>query len=184
MVHPLPWSRTYLLVLPAGRAAFDPIVPSDTAGFRGRLASDAVRAEARGADRSAWSDPAPTCSPTPLPDPPRPTGNDDRHVAFIAGDEIAQALAARVVALSEDPGAKLLAVAPNLMPRMLRDGAAGAFIVSVPLVPSAPCLERSLWPPEARVVPLIDIRLNAIVRQGVPPLTVSYDGRIRPADVP
>ena len=182
-VHPLPWSRTYLLLVPAGREGFDGLVPGDSADFRTALARDAVRAEARGAEPSAWWDPAPTCPQTDLAADSR-AEHATNVIAFPAGDEVARALAERVVALSDAPGATTLAVPSWAMPRLLHGGSARAYIVGVPLVPSAPCLDRSVWPPDVRVVPLIDTRLNAVVRRGVPPLTVDFDGRIRPADAP
>ena len=182
-VHPLPWSRTYLLLLPADRSEFEGLIPGDTADFRAALARDAVRAEARGAERSAWWNPPPSCPASALLAPPSSAGVT-RYVAFPAGDEVAQALAERVVALSDDPDAKILGIAPREMPRLMRTGSAGAYVIAVPRAPSAPCVGRSSWPPKTRIVPLIDTRLNAIVRRGVPSLTVDYDGRIRPADAP
>ena len=182
-VHKLPWSRTYVLLLPHDLVGFETLIPGDTADFRTELARDAVRADARGAEPSTWWNPAPVCPPSDLRADPRPAGGTE-YVAYPTGDEVGQALAERVVALTETPGVRLLAVAPQAMPAMLRAGTARAYVIAVPLVPSAPCLERSLWPPGVRVVPLIDIRLSAIVRHGVPPLTVDFDGRIRPAETP
>jgi hypothetical protein len=34
------------------------------------------------------------------------------------------------------------------------------------------------------VIPLVDTRMSAIVRQGVPPLVVEFDGAIRPVEGP
>ena len=49
----LPWSRSYLLVLP-GRAPSDMDLPADTSAFRTGLARDAVRVDARGSEGPAW----------------------------------------------------------------------------------------------------------------------------------
>ena len=53
LVHPLPWSRTYLLVFRRGDSLALPI-PADSRAFRAGLARDAVHAEARGAERPFW----------------------------------------------------------------------------------------------------------------------------------
>ena len=182
-VHPLPWSRTYLLLLPAGREGFDDLVPGDTADFRTALARDAVRAEARGAEPSAWWDPAPTCPQTDL----------SRRLACRRRDRVhrlpgrrrsrprPRRARGRVVRRSgsHDSGCSVMGhaatVARRIRPRVHRRRAAGAL---------GPLPRPLVWPPDVRVVPLIDTRLNAVVRRGVPPLTVDFDGRIRPADAP
>ena len=58
MVHPLPWSRIYVLAIPPGQRGFGALIPADSAAFRADLASDAVRVEARAAEGPFWwSDP-------------------------------------------------------------------------------------------------------------------------------
>jgi hypothetical protein len=59
-----------------------------------------------------------------------------------------------------------------------------AYVVPVPLTPLVPCREIAAWPAGAAVVPLIDTRRSVIVRRGVPPLTIEYDGRLRAPEWP
>jgi hypothetical protein len=59
-----------------------------------------------------------------------------------------------------------------------------AFVVPVPWQALVPCREIAAWPAGATVVPLIDTRRSVVVRRGVPPITVDFDGRLRAAERP
>jgi hypothetical protein len=182
-VHALPWTRTYLLIIPADRPEFADLIPSDTAAFRAALARDAVHADARGAVPPWPWDTARHCPPedhssSPLPSP------GSNAVYYPEGDPVARALAARVVALSDNPTMATASLPERAMAGALRGGSARAYIVGVPHTPLVPCRESATWPNGAGVIPLIDTRMSAIVRRGVPPLTVDFDGRLRPADAP
>ena len=54
IVHPLPWTKTYLLIIPPRSDRIGPLVLGDSAGFRASLARDAVQADARGAEPASW----------------------------------------------------------------------------------------------------------------------------------
>jgi hypothetical protein len=182
-VHPLPWARTYLLIIPAERDEFDILVHGDTVGFRAALARDAVHAEARGAEPPYWWDELRHCpAPDTLPRS-RPLF-DTNAVIFADGDTVARALAERVAALSDNPRTSTVRLPERLMDAALRTGSARAYVVAAPRTPLLPCSEVVAWPPNAAVVPLIDTRSSAIVRRHVPQLTVDFDGRLRPVEAP
>jgi hypothetical protein len=183
MVHQLPWSRTYLLVVPPGDSLPLPI-PLDSTAFRAELARDAVPVEARGAERPWWWEemlPCPTDADTLHPVRDRPA---TAAVVYDREDAVARALAERVVALSDDPRAAASALPAHSIPRALYGRLGGAYIVAVPRTATAPCREAAAWPAGSTLIPLVDTRMGAIVRRGVPWLTVEYDGRLRPAEEP
>lgn len=182
-VHPLPWTLTYLLILPADPSGLDSLISEDSTAFRAALARDAVHTEARGAEPPYWWDAPGDCPvrdsvPRSLPPP------FANAVAFTSGDAVARALAERVVALSSNPTTSTASLPERVMARALPAGSASAYVISVPRLPLLPCREVARWPADARVIPLIDTRMSAIVRRGVPPLTADFDGRLRPADQP
>jgi hypothetical protein len=182
-VHRLPWTRTYLLVIPAGDSLPLPI-PPDSAGFRAGLARDAVHVEARGAERPYWWE---DMRPCPADNDTLPSVRDRPATAAVVygrEDDVARALAERVVALSDDPRAAASVLPTGSIPRALRGRLGRAYIVAVPRAATAPCREAAAWPAGSTLVPLIDTRMSAIVRRGVPWLTVEYDGRLRPVEEP
>jgi hypothetical protein len=182
-IHPLPWSRTYLLVVPPDREDIEPLIPADTAAFRAALARDAVRTEARGAEPPFWwEDIGPCPSPDTLPSSRGTAGSNS--VVYAREDAVARGLAERIVALSDQPATATSGVPGRSLAEALRSGSARAYVVAVPRRALVPCREVVGWPAEYTVVPLIDIRESAIVRRGVPPLTVDFDGRLRPVDAP
>ena len=183
IVHPLPWSRTYLLLIPAEREVFGTLVSGDTASFRAALARDAVPTDARGAEPPYWWDALPYCPPADE-SPPPPASGVTNAVVFTQGDPVARALAERVAALSDDPATATASLPERAMAGALRAGSARAYVVAVSHTPLLPCGEIAMWPPDAAVVPLVDTRMTAIVRRGVPPLTVDFDGRLRPLEAP
>jgi hypothetical protein len=182
VVHALPWDRTYLLIIPKGREGFRTLIEGDTTAFRAALARDAVPAEARAAEPPYWWDQLRYCPPADVFPRPQPAGQGGGRAVVAAEDTVARALASRFVGLSSDPAAFRIVAPEPLMGRLLRGGSAEAFVVSVPRTPTLPCLEVALWPPGATVIPLVDTRMTAIARKGVPPLTVDYDGTLRRAE--
>lgn len=182
LVHPLPWSRTYVLVIPPGQRGFEKLIPPDSAAFRAGLARDAVRVEARGAEGPFWWTGAGPCSEAAASATAAARGL--RLTAQAWHDPVGRALAERLVALAGtpmrvtgglDPGAPIPAIHSEL---------GTAFVVPVPRPALVPCREIAAWPAGATVVPLIDTRRSVVVRRGVPPITVDFDGRLRAADRP
>lgn len=173
--HPLPWSRTYVLIVPDSPAALELAVP-DTAAFRDGLAREAVRGAARGAEPPFWWERATRCERAPGPGEESP-----RVVLYPASDGVARALAERIVALSGTPGLVARAAAAWELPAAMARGAAAGFVVPLPRTPTLPCREVGTWPTGAKVLALIDTRLTAVVREGAPPVRVDHDGGILPA---
>jgi hypothetical protein len=168
---PLPWTRTYLLVQPTpaeqlNRMSLDPQA----------LARDVVHADARAAAIPPWLGEATTC-PTP---PSGPTTVRTSRIAYQLGDDVARALAERIVAVAP-PGTSLrsLGLSPAELVSHLQQGLEVGYVVSVPSRPLIPCRYAGVLPSTARIEPLIETRAHAIVRNGVLPLTVDWDGTVR-----
>jgi hypothetical protein len=168
----LPWTRTYVLLQPAGAKVVG-VTLSDAE--RQSLARDAVRADARAAKPLQWWNEVDGCVGAIAEASPV-----SRRIVYNRGDEVARALAERVVALA-DPGTGLRAVgvAGSELTTLLRRGAERAYILALPRQTFEPCRETAALPPGARLHPLIDTRAHAIVRKGAPPLTVDWDGTVR-----
>ncbi len=169
-IVPLPWDRTYYLVLPAESAGVAGAVPADTAGFRASLARDAVRVDARAAADSGAH----------CPGEGEVGGAAGRSgaVAYPKGERTAEALAERIVALAHPAELQVQPLEPDTFARALARGEARAFIV--PRVSrTAGCAD---WPAGSTAVPLVETRRHAIVRRGAPLLVADWDGAVRPAE--
>ena len=178
-VVPLPWSRSYALVLAPGGSL--PLASAgDSTSFRAGLAKDVVPGEARPPEPPFWWQSPPPCGTAPAAAlvPPR-----HGPLLYPESDTIAAALAARLVALSDEPGLTIRASAAPAIDSALARDARGA-VLPIPKRPFEPCRELGRWPPGSRIVPLIESRESAVVRRGVPSLAVEYDGTLRPAQVP
>ena len=183
VVHPLPWARTYVLLIPPGQQGLEGLIPPDTAGLRAELARDAVRVDARPAGGPRWWV-SPGCVPERNPGGGRYLGRGLSLAHTPAEDPVGRAIAERLVARAGPP----LQVVGGLDPRApiaaVHAPSGLAYVVPVPHVALVPCHEVTGWPEGSTVVPLIDTRRSAVVRRGLPPLTIEFDGRLRPADRP
>jgi hypothetical protein len=182
VVHPLPWSRTYLLLIPPGQDGFEGLIPADTASFRAGLARDAVRVAARAAEAPFWWNEAGACADTESV-----VGSADsglRVTTATRPDPVGRALAERLVALSSRPMRVLGGLDPLAPVPALRSAGGLAYILAVPRISLVPCREIADWPTGATVVPLIETRRSVAARRGIPPLTVEYDGRLRAVETP
>jgi hypothetical protein len=177
VVHPLPWSRIYVLAIPPGQRGFEDLIPSDSAAFNADLARDAVRVEARAAEGPFWwTDPG-RCSEireraTASPAAPR-------VAASSTGDPVGRAIGERLVALSGKAMRLIDGVYAGTPVTAIRWDLGTAYVVPLPRSTLAPCRDIAAWPSGATVVPLIETRRSVIVRRGVPLLTVDFDGRLR-----
>jgi hypothetical protein len=182
-VHPLPWSRTYVLVVPPGGDDLGVLIPADSAAFRAGLARDAVHVEARGAEPPFWWDGMGPCPGGDALSPPQrvPGAN---AVVYARDDAVARALAERVVALSDQPTTATSVLPGHSMASALRGGFGRTYVLAVPRTPLVPCRDVAAWPAGSTLIPLIDTRMSVIVRRGVPPLTVELDGALRAVDAP
>jgi hypothetical protein len=182
VVHPLPWSRTYLLVVPHGQRGFEDLVPPDSAAFRDGLARDAVRVEARAAEGPYW-----WADSRPCPEAEETAPASARGLRLTApawGDPVGRAIAERLVGRARTPMRVIGGQDPRAPIAAIQSEFGLAYVIPVPHEALVPCREIAAWPADATVVPLIDTRRSVVVRRGVPALTVDFDGRLRPADAP
>lgn len=171
---PLAWRRTYVL-LAAGRARTPPAL-SDEA--RQALADDAVRGEARGAQGPFWWQAQPDCeiSGAPL----RNGTTVTPRIVYDAADAAARDLAGRLVGLAAYRRATGLS--GEALTRARRLGTDAGYVMSLESRPVDPCRELQVlidsapWLDPATIVPLVDTRLQAIVRRGRSGVTVEWDG--------
>jgi len=165
---PLPWSRTYALVLTAPAESAAVVAP----GFREALARDAVRVDARAV---AGASTLPACSAAPpASSSPARTG---ARIAYPAADATARDLAARLAALGTAGARAILPLEDDAFLAALRAGREAAYVLALPRT-LAPCEDLPL-PGGAAVLPLVDTRAHALVRRGAPPMTVDWDGTLR-----
>ena len=176
---PLPWSRTYVLVLPAGHPAPRLMSGSDSAGFRAALSRDVVRVESRGAEPPFWWETPASCdsSVRPADASAAPSGGS---IVYPSDDRVARDLAERVVALAGDRTLLARGVAQSELSDRARAGSDRAYVLALPRNALVPCRELAGTPAGATILPLVDTRSSAILRRGSPPLTVEWDGAIRP----
>lgn len=191
---PLPWDRLYVLVAPnSERTAPTAEGDSLVAAVRAGLAADVVRAEARPITRGGWD----TLSACALRTTILPGGRDTAQrtvtptsvsrVVFPAHDEVARALAERLVALAALADGELSRIAPELTSptsvaratgleaaewrRAVAGGGETAYII--PVRPVECATEQSdpdgrptlIQPTGDRVLPLVETRARAIIRR-------------------
>ena len=174
----LPWSRTYVLL---AHARDDLGLPPDSAGFRAALARDAVAADARPAEPPYWWEGlADERCPEQATASPAGAGG---AIGFDRSDPAAGALAARLVALSRQPGLSARGLTTEELDSAWRTGAVRGLVRALPRRALVPCREVR-WPGGVVARPLVDTRASAVVRRGLPPLAVEWDGTIRPAGSP
>jgi hypothetical protein len=177
-IVPLPWSRSYLLLLAAPWPAFASVIGADSAGFRQALARDAVHADARGAAGPPWWNAARGCGPPGAPSPARRSS----AVVYPLGERTARALAERIVALAAEPGIAARGLDAVALAAALRAGSERAYVLPVSLREAMPCRETANWPAGLAVVPLVDARASLILRSSAQAVTVDYDGTLRAPD--
>jgi hypothetical protein len=187
---PLAWQRTYVLLTP-GRSRTAPSLPAEA---RQTLADDAVRGEARGAQGPFWWQTSGDCgvaAPSTLGNrPPIP------RIVYEAADAVARDLAERLVGVAGATAAldAILPVRPGqtfqrargltaaALAVSVRRGADAGYIIPLDNRPPDPCRglralqESAPWLEPAAIVPLVETRLQAIVRRGVTGVTVEWDG--------
>jgi len=192
---PLPWQRTRVLLAP-GRSRSAPSLSEDA---RHVLADDAVRGEARGAQGPFWWEMMTNCEVAVVPRAERATPIP--RIVYDASDGAARDLAERFVGLVRASGPTATAFLDALLPdrpgRTYRRaagltgaslagaqhrGADAGYISSVDSRPVDPChdlqalMESAPWLDPETIVPLIDTRLQAIVKRGRSGVTAEGDG--------
>lgn len=171
---PLPWQRTHVLLTP-GRVP----VTSFSVEERQALARDSVRGPARGAEGPFWWESLSDCEglgpQTPVLPPPATV-----RIVYDADDGAARELAERFVGIGKYPRANGLT--GEALSQALRRGNESAYILSLDRRPLDPCREMQVlesnagWIDPQTIVPLVDTRLQAIVRRGRSALTTDWDG--------
>jgi hypothetical protein len=175
----LPWSRAYVLVVPAGQPALRLMSGSDSAGFRAALARAVVRVESRGAEPPFWWD-APAGCDSSAPASGTAAASSRGAIVYPGDDRVARDLAERMVALAGDRTLLARGAVPSELPNRIRAGNDRAYLLPLPRNALVPCRELAGMPAGATIVPLVDTRSSAVLRHGAPPLTVEWDGAIRP----
>jgi hypothetical protein len=174
VTFPLPWSRTYALLQFAGTQPISGIPGADSLGRS--LASDVVEAEARPAQPPFWWSGAQSCRPDV---PMGVTGATSPRLVYSRTDEIARALAERIVALSGNTQLRAAGLGEIDFAAALRDRRERGYIVFLLRNVAAPCHASADLPTGGWLEPLIDTRARAIVRRGAPPLFIDWDGSIK-----
>jgi hypothetical protein len=168
----LPWSRTYVLLQPAG--AF-PMWLLGVDSVRRSLARDVAQADARMAEPSLWRRQCPHTDLSYVVPPPI-----SPRIVYPRDDKVARGLAERIVALTRDTVPLRSAGLDRAeFAAALRDQHDRGYVLGLPRQVPAPCHEFAGLPESAQIQPLIDTRAHAIVRRGAPPLTVEWDGTVR-----
>jgi hypothetical protein len=192
---PLAWQRTHVLLTP-GRPRSSPAL---SAQARQVLADDAVRGEARGTMEPSWWQTAPGCDV--LPSPLSSRSSPAPRVVYNANDAVARDLAERFVGLVRASGPAATMFLDVLLPdrprrtyertlgltgaalaQALRRGADAAYVVAIDSRPVDPCRElHSLigtapWLDPETIVPLVETRLQAVVRHGRSGVSAEWDG--------
>jgi hypothetical protein len=165
---PLPWDRTYVVVAPVVYPELGP----DVDLVKQSIAREVLRSDSRVAAGPFWWETSGCGTKPPLPMGRR------KEVVYLQGDQTAREIAERLVALQQAPG-RATSLAPDAYVSSLAAGEAAMYVVALPRSDPGSCREQPAWPTGSSVVALVDSRAEAIVRDGVPPLTVEGDGTIR-----
>ena len=175
---PLAWQRTHVLLTP-GRSRSAASLSEDA---RQVLADDAVRGEARGARGPFWWQMMTDCEVTLSP--PRDHASLAPRIVYDASDAAARDLAERFVGLDR-PGRtyqRAAGLTGEALERAQRRGTDGGYVISVDSRPVDPCRELQAlmddvpWLDPETIVPLVDTRLQAIVRRGRSGVSADWDG--------
>jgi hypothetical protein len=194
--QPLAWRQTHVLIAP-GRPRGARTLSSEE---RRMLAAGAVRGESRGAEEPFWWENVQACRipVTTAQTQPSPTTG---RVVYQEGDTVARDLAERLVGLGSTPSAaraamfEALSPAPSVgtyqratgissegMMQALRGGSDAAFILALDSRPLDRCREMQAlseaipWLDAQSLVPLVDTRLQVIVRRGRWAGRMDWDG--------
>lgn len=192
---PLAWQRIHVLLAP-GRSRSSPSLSADA---RQGLAGDAVRGEARGAREPFWWQMLPDCDVTLTP--PRVQSPPTPRIVYDASDAAARDLAERFVGLVRASGPGATALLDVLLPDRPRRtyqratgltgealalarrlGTDAGYVMSLDSRPVDPCrdlqslMDGARWLDPETIVPLVETRVQAIVRRGRSGVTAEWDG--------
>jgi hypothetical protein len=172
---PLAWQRTHVLLTPDG--SHPSLLPTDQ--HRQELAADAIRGEARGARAPFWWQTfechfSPSSSPSSTSPVPR--------LVYDATDGVARELAGRLVGVGTYERAA--ALSGGALAQTVRLGSDAAYLVAVDTQPLDPCRDLQTlmisapWITAEAIAPLVETRLQAIVRRGRSGISAEWDGAV------
>jgi hypothetical protein len=172
----LDWSRTYVLLAPGH--------PDGFADLKRESLRDAVHLDARPAEWDAdrfWLAELQACGfPTSRDSVPAPRR---QRVVYDQSDRNAADLAARLVGLGAlGNRAAATGLAPAAFVAALRAGGDAGYVLPLRRRVFDVCraaLELPPWSRTATVEPLLDVRPHALVRRGLAPLQLDWDGTPR-----
>jgi len=176
-ISPLPWQRTYVLLTPNRGGA----ISTFSADERRALAQDAVRGPARAAEGPYWWQSLSDCEIVSPQAPPVPPSTSPR-IVYDADDSAARELAERFVGTGKYPRASGLT--GDALAQAIRRGNESAYILSLDRRPLDACrdiqvlMDTAVWIDPQFIVPLVDTRFQAIVRQGRSGLITEWDGTL------
>ncbi len=180
---PLEWSRTYVLLVPAGEHA-------GVGDLRLESLREAVHGDARPAEGSngggrPWFTDLERCELGGK-------GGRDvvdaaarrRRIVYSQADRSAADLAARLVGLGVlGRGAAATGLPATAFPSALRAGGDAGYVLELDArvydVCRAAALELPPWSSAGKVVPLLDVRSHAVLRRALPRLWSDWDGTLR-----
>ena len=176
---PLEWSRTYVLVAP-GREK------SVIGDLRLESLREAVHGDARPAEWSGpgrfWFADLPSCGAQAGRDTLGASARRHR-IVYNQSDRSAADLAARLVGLGVlGKGAVAAGVPASAFAASLRAGSDAAYVLELRRQVYDVCraaLELPPWSSAATIEPLLDVRSHAVVRRGIPRMTLDWDGTLR-----
>ena len=174
---PLGWDQTYVLLAPDGTSL-------ELSALRLESLPQAVHVEARpaqGDDGGFWLIDLKRCGLAAEPASPR--APQRRRIVYEQTDRDGRDLAARLVGLATlGRGAVVAGLAPVAFESAFRSGAEAAYVLRIrrrTVDPCAAARELPAWVARGSITPLIDTRTHALVRRGLPRLSVDWDGAVR-----
>jgi hypothetical protein len=177
LTAPLQWQRVHVLLTPdRARTA-----PSFSEGERKALAQDAVRGEARGAEGPFWWESLSDCEAASSRTPAQAPAASGR-IVYDADDGAARDLAERLVGIRTYQRATGLT--GEALALALRRGNEAGYVLSLDRHPLDACREMQVladnagWIDPQTIVPLVDTRLQAIVRRGRSGMIAEWDGAL------
>jgi hypothetical protein len=178
---PMAWQRVHVLVSPGGAGSSRPF----THDARQALAGDAVRGEARGALGPPWWQAGAECR---IDAPARAASSLTPQIVYDARDPAGRDLAERFVGLRSFQRATGLTGEP--LARARRLGADAGYLMSLDTRPLDRCRELRIvldgvpWLDPDTIAPLVETRLQAIVRRGRSGPSAEWDGGLLLAPLP
>jgi len=173
---PLEWRTVHVLVTPGRAHGTATLTPE----ARQALATDAVRGEARGANEPFWWQAPQACDVAPPVS--RQPGASTPRIVYGVPDTVSRDLAERLVGQDRRAYPNAVALAGEPLAATWRRGRDAAYIIALDRLPLEPCrdmrilIDGARWLDPETMVPLVETRLQAIVRRGTSGVIADGDG--------